>query len=292
MFTQFFGNYLLGRQLVSPEHLSEVLRTMKTTRPQLGMLAINAGLLTAAQVEKAHGEQQRVDKRIGDVMVDMGYLTREQVEELFKSQPPDSIVLGQALVDNGYMTTSQFESALASYKTENSISESDFITESDAFDRRLVRNFYNFSSINGSSYMTGYVSLLFRNLIRFIGSDFTPMDAHALMGALSSCVSQKLEGGFSAVTLIDADADAMIEFASRFSKERLTCEDEYTRTCISEFINLHNNLFADYISDSDGITLRPDPVDLGKIPDLSDLSDACVIPVYFSFGTVNFIITM
>ncbi len=31
MFTQFFGNYLLQQQLVSPEHLSEVLRTMNDT---------------------------------------------------------------------------------------------------------------------------------------------------------------------------------------------------------------------------------------------------------------------
>lgn len=73
MFTQFFSNYLLEQKLVSPEHLSEVLQTMKTTRPQLGMLAISSGLMTAAQVEKAHSEQQRIDKRIGDVMVEMGY---------------------------------------------------------------------------------------------------------------------------------------------------------------------------------------------------------------------------
>ena len=77
MFTQFFGNYLLHQQLVSPEHLSEVLQSMKTTRLKLGVLAINAGYMTAEQVEKAHTEQQRVDKRIGEVMVDMGFLTKD-----------------------------------------------------------------------------------------------------------------------------------------------------------------------------------------------------------------------
>lgn len=292
MFTQFFGNYLLQQQLVSPEHLSEVLQTMNATRPQLGMLAINAGLMTAAQVEKAHKEQQRADKRIGDVMVDMGYISRESMENLLKAQPAGHLILGQALVDNGYMTTVQFEQALNSYKTENSISDADFGGESDSSAQRLVRNFYNFNSINGSGYMTGYVSLLFKNLIRFIGSDFTPMDAHALMGALSASASQRIDGGIHAITIIDADASAMIEFASRFTNEHLTAEDDYTHTCISNFINLHNGLFAENLSGTEGLKLDLGPHNFRERFDISELSNANVIPVCFSFGTVNFIIAM
>ncbi|MDE5992245.1 MAG: chemotaxis protein CheX [Oscillospiraceae bacterium] len=292
MFTQFFGNYLLQRQLVSPEHLSEVLQTMKDTRPQLGVLAINAGLMTAVQVEKAHLEQTRADKRIGDVMVDMGYISRENVEKLLKSQPAGHLILGQALVDNGYMTTSQFEQALSSYKTENSISDADFGAENDASAQRLVRNFYHFNSISGAGYMTGYVSLLFKNLIRFIGSDFTPMDAHALMGALSACAAQRIDGGIRAVTIIDADASAMIEFASRFTNKQLTAEDDYTHTCISNFINLHNGIFAENMSAAEGIKLKTEPQRFYESIDISELSNACVIPVCFSFGMVNFIVAM
>lgn len=292
MFTQFFGNYLLQRQLVSPEHLSEVLRTMKSTRPQLGVLAINAGLMTAVQVEKAHKEQQRADKRIGDVMVDMGYISRPDVEKLLKAQPAGHLVLGQALVNSGYMTTSQFEQALNSYKTENSISDADFGAESDASAQRLVRNFYNFNSINGSGYMTGYVSLLFKNLIRFIGSDFTPMDAHALMGMLSNCAAQKMNGELRAITIIDADASAMIEFASRFTNKQLTVEDAYTHTCISDFINLHNGIFAENMSCSSGIKLNLELQRFYERLDISELGNACVIPVCFSFGTVNFIVAI
>lgn len=292
MFTQFFGNYLLQQQLVSPEHLSEVLLTMKDTRPQIGMLAINAGLMTAVQVEKAHYEQQKADKRIGDVMVDMGYISRTDVEKLLKAQPAEHIILGQALVNSGYMTTSQFEQALNSYKTENSISDADFSSDNDASAQRLVRSFYNFNSINGSGYMTGYVSLLFKNLIRFIGSDFTPMDAHALMGALSACAAQRIEGGLHALTVIDADASSMIEFASRFTNEHLTAEDDYTRTCISNFINLHNGIFAGTMANEEGLRLNLESQRFYERFDMSELSNACVIPVCFSFGTVNFIIAM
>ncbi len=292
MFTQFFGNYLLHQQLVSPEHLSEVLQTMKTTRLKLGVLAINAGLMTADQVEKAHNEQQRVDKRIGDVMVDMGYLTKDQVESLFQTQPAGHLLLGQALVDNGYMTNTQFEQALNSYKQENSISENDFNDGSDEAAARLVKHFYNFSGGANSAYMTGYVSLLFKNLIRFIGDDFTPMDAKPVSGEISKCVVQRIEGGLSAITIIDADTSAMIEFASRFAKEELTADDEYTQACVSEFINLHNGLFAVNMSNDNGVELKLEPQCCVESMDISELKNACVIPVCFSFGVVNFIISL
>ncbi len=292
MFTQFFGNYLLHHQLVSPEHLSEVLQTMKTTRLKLGVLAINAGLMTAAQVEKAHDEQQRVDKRIGDVMVDMGYLTKDQVEGLFKTQPAGHLLLGQALVDNGYMTNSQFEQALKSYKEENSISDSDFDDGSDEAAAKLVKHFYNFNIGENSAYLTDYVSLLLKNLIRFIGDDFTPMDATAVSGTIGDCVVQRIDGGLSAITIIDADASAMIEFASRFAKEELTDADEYTQACVSEFINLHNGLFAVNMSNDNGIELKLEPQCYYDNMDISELKNACVIPICFSFGTVNFIIAL
>lgn len=291
MFTQFFGNYLLHQQLVSPEHLSEVLQSMKNTRLKLGVLAINAGLMTAAQVEKAHLEQQRVDKRIGEVMVDMGFLTKDQVEALFQTQPAGHLLLGQALVDNGYMTNSQFEQALICYKHENSISDSDFNDGSDEAAARLVKHFYNFSGAANSAYMTSYVSLLFKNLIRFIGDDFTPMDAKPVTGEIADCVVQRITGGMNAITIIDADNATMIEFASRFAKEELTEADEYTQACVSEFINLHNGLFAVNMSNDNGIELKLEPQCIVDVMDIGDLKNACVIPVCFSFGTVDFIIS-
>ncbi|MDE7279318.1 MAG: chemotaxis protein CheX, partial [Oscillospiraceae bacterium] len=247
---------------------------------------------TAVQVEKAHKEQLHADKRIGDVMVGMGYISRENVESLLKTQPAGHLVLGQALVNSGYMTTAQFEQALNAYKTENHISEADFGSESDVSAQRLVRNFYNFNSITGSGYMTGYVSLLFKNLIRFIGSDFTPMDAHALMGALSDCAAQRIDGGLRAITIIDADASSMIEFASRFTNKQLVAEDDYTHACISNFINIHNGLFAENMSGSSGIKLNLEPQRFYERFDISELGNACVIPVCFSFGTVNFIVAI
>ena len=293
MFTQFFGNYLLNKGLVSPENLSNALQMQKSTRLKLGVLAINAGLMTAEQVDKVHNEQQRVDKRIGDLMVEMGYLTREQVEKLFKTQPSGHLLLGQALVDGGFMTNSQFESALKSYKIENGIADADFENVSDENTNRLVQHFYKVKDGVNVKFITGYISLLLKNVIRFIGDDFTPLDAEYLSEKLCNrCTCQRITGGLSAITVIDADEYSAVEFASRFAGEKLDNFDDYSKACISEFLNLHNGLFAVNISNDENIELKLEPQTYYNSLDISTFENAYCIPLCFSFGTVNFIICM
>lgn len=293
MFTQFFGNYLLEKQLISHEALSEAFEIQKNTRLKLGVLAINAGYMTAEQVEKAHDQQQRADKRIGDVMVEMGFLTKEQVEELLQTQPAGHLLLGQALVDKGYMTNAQFEEALNAYKVENHISDSDFDDVNDEAAQHLVENFCKFDSSDNSAYIIKYVSVLFKNLIRFIGGDFTPMNIHEINGPLNKVIVQKIGGGLDAVTIVDSDADiTMVKFASRFSNEHLLTNDEYTQACVSEFLNLHNGLFAVNFSDDTGIELQLQPQSYEETMDTAGLEKAYVVPIFFSFGMMNFIIRM
>ena len=57
MFTQFFGSYLLNRKIVSPANLRVALEKKDTTRVKLGVLAINAGYMTAKQVDAVHKKQ-------------------------------------------------------------------------------------------------------------------------------------------------------------------------------------------------------------------------------------------
>ncbi len=291
MFTQFFGNYLLNKQLVSPENLADALHKQSTTRMKLGVLAINAGIMTAEQVDLVHAEQQRVDKRIGDVMVEMGFATREQIEELFKTQPVGHLLLGQALVDNGYMTNSQFETALRSYKAENSISDADFTEVKDETVKKLIVKFYDVSNAPNSKYLTGYLSLLFKNIIRFIGDDFTPMEfAEKDLFECKNCLVQKLSGEGDAMTVIDGDEYAITSFASRFAQEEITAYDEYAQAVVSEFLNLHNGLFTVNYSNEEGIELALEPQETLYKLDLLGMKSVFIVPVCFSFGTINFII--
>lgn len=293
MFAQFFGNYLLDKGLVNPERLSDALGKLSETKLRLGVLAINAGIMTAAQVDKVHAEQQRVDKRIGEIMVDMGYATQEQVLELLKTQPSAHLLLGQTLVNDGVMTNSQFETALNSYKNEMGLSDEDVSTANLGDFSPLVGKFYNFNGEKNSNYLLGYISLLLKNLVRFIGPDFAPLGAEDLLNKIAkNCIGQELTGQIRAMTLVDADDDTLIKFASRFSGEDLTKNDDYTRDCISEFLNLHNGLFAVNVSNETGVELSLSPQQAYGDINLATVKNSHVIPICFSFGTIYFIISM
>ncbi len=290
MITQFFGNYLLNKGLVSIENLAIALQEQKTTRLKLGVLAINAGIMTAEQVEIVHVEQQRVDKRIGDIMVEKGYVTREQIEELFATQPCGYLLLGQSLVDNGYMTNAQFESAINEYKAENELQD---LGEAEDNTSHIISHFYDIKNAESKTFLESYITLLFKNLLRFIGEDFTPLEAKYVTDEnFQNTIGQKICGDTPAISFIEGDDSALIEFASRVAGEAITVNDDYAQACISEFLNLHNGLFAVNMSNEHDIELTLEPQQLFENVNADDLENSYLVPICFSFGTINFIIKM
>jgi hypothetical protein len=288
--TQLFGNYLLRQQLVSPSHLIEALRSSSSTRVKLGVLAINAGLMTPEQVEEVHELQKTMDKRIGDIMVEKKYLTAEEVTSLLKSQKSGHLVLGQALIDSGHMTTSQFANALKSFKLENNITDEDFMDLRDAVSDKMLANFYKLTDQANSQHIVDYISLLFKNLIRFIGDDFIPRKIEKIPGTSAGGATQRIKNGLSAITILDSDDQTVLEFASRFANESLSMNDNYTKACVSEFLNLHNGLFAVNLSNKQGIELELEPQQYYDHLNLTELGSLYVFPVDFTFGTINFIV--
>ncbi|MGL4343634.1 MAG: chemotaxis protein CheX [Cellulosilyticaceae bacterium] len=291
MFTQFFGSYLLNEQLVTPQQLAEALELQKTVRLKLGVLAINAGYMTAGQVEEVHAMQGRVDKRIGDIAVEMGFMTCEQVETLLNSQKTGYLLLGQALVDKGYMNNTQFEAALIAYKAENHIEECDESVMKQGQVQEIIQKFYQFDVASDAEIYTEYITLLFRNLIRFIGSDFTPMPATVIQSYDAKWLAtQEIIGDFGATIGLEGDEEAFIGFASRFAEETFETNDEYVKASVGEFLNVQDGIFSVNMSDEKEkeLDLKPQSVDYGC--KLQSLQDAYLIPICFPFGTVNFII--
>ncbi len=289
MFTQFFGNYLLNKGLVSPAQLSDALAVQKQTRLRLGVLAINAGYMTPEQVERVHAEQQRVDKRIGDIACDMGYLTPAQVDELLSSQGAAHLQLGQALVNSGAMTTAEFAGALNGYKSENSLTDIDFKSNSGEKINDIINKFYCFKDEEYGRMLSEYVMLLFKNVIRFIGDDFTPLSLEKLPSVrpLFAAV-QKMNGALCCTTMVEASEQAYVSFASRYAGESLTDADEMTDASNGEFLNLHNGLFTVNVSNEMGTELKLEPQEYIKNSSVS--GKVYRIPLVFPFGTVSFLI--
>ena len=287
MFTQFFGNYLLNKGLVNSAQLCRALTEQKNTRAKLGVLAINAGYMTAEQVDKVHAEQQRVDMRMGDLAVKMGFLTNEQVDELLGQQGLAHLSLGQTLVDSGVMTNAQFAEALNAYKAENSLTDVDFTDKTGNKVNEIIANFYSFKDEPQKELMTEYVTLLFKNIIRFIGDDFTPLLPEKIPSARSQFTTiQKTYGAFTASTVFDASETAYVAFASRYADEILTDADEMADAANGEFLNLHNGLFSVNVSNEKQLEIKLMPQEYQKGGIIQ--GPAYRVAVVFPFGTVCF----
>ncbi|MGN1090260.1 MAG: chemotaxis protein CheX [Huintestinicola sp.] len=269
--------------------LSDALAAQKQTRVKLGVLAINAGYMTAEQVDMVHAAQQRMDKRIGDIACEMGFLTEDKVMELLKTQGAAHLQLGQALVDSGAMTNAQFADALNSYKAENSLTDVDFADESGTKINDIIANFYRFDSEENGELITEYVTLLFKNIIRFIGDDFTPLAPERLPSAeVSIAAVQKTSGAFTCSTVFEAVEQGYIGFASRYAGETLTEADEMADASCGEFLNLHNGLFCVNVSNEKQLEIKLAPQEY--IRDTSISGTVYRIPLVFPYGTVNFMI--
>ena len=99
MYTQFFGNFLLSRGVVTSEQLINAIKEESTTHIKLGTLAIHAGYMTASEADNIIIMQTHEDKRFGELAVQGGYMTEEQVNSLLKMQKPDYLLLGQILIE-------------------------------------------------------------------------------------------------------------------------------------------------------------------------------------------------
>lgn len=293
MFTQLFGNFLLRKGVVSPEQLLDVMKTASGSRVKLGTLCIHAGLMSAAEVEKVFILQTHVDKRFGEIAVEEGYLTDSQVNELMKDQGPNYLLLAQALVESKILTHEQIERLLSDYQAETKIFDLDMMDEQKEKIQKLVMNFCNFGDIPHSDRAVSYLHLLFNNLIRFIGDDFTPLSPIPIEEYLISCgSSQEIKGEYSLKSAIDMDEQIAIAFASRYAGETLTTYDEYVSASMDDFLNLHNGLFLVNVSNTEALELELCPPVNMMNEAYHTKGSSYLLPICYTFGTVNFVITL
>ena len=290
MFAQFFANYLLKEKYIEKRELIECLKKMKSSRVKLGVLAIDAGYLTAAQVEEVHAKQMVIDMRIGDIAVDLGYLIPGQVEELLSIQPPRYLSLCQALVDKEYINNTVLEEALNRFKKEFDITEQDFNDIHGNSIDRVIRQFYNLDGGDEASHCVTYIKLLMNNLIRFVGDDFIPAgtDCRFVDDEIIR-VTQLIKGEFAGLSEIVTDEISLLQFVSRYAGEDIPVWDEYSQAAAGDFLNLHNGLFLVNMSNLSNIELKLEAPEIIYREKPEENPKICV-PVMYPFGVLNFIL--
>lgn len=291
MYTQFFGNYLLSKGYIDKDQLFDAMKRQSNEHTRLGTLAMHAGYMTAAEVDNTINQQTQRDQKFGELAIDLGYLTKGQVIELLKCQSPDFLLLGQILVDQGAISYNDLERIIQDYKEQNGMNEIDMTSDNTETMSRLINNFFITSEATVSKYGKMYIELLFNNIIRFIGEDFTPMSASVVSDySAACCVSQKVIGEYSLISYLEMSEETALKFASRYVGDSYDEYDEYVQASLDDFLNLHNGLFIVNVSNEDSTELAITAPIHHDESVLNFKSKTYVIPLLFSFGTVNYII--
>lgn len=291
MYAQFFGNFLLSHELITTEQLLEAMERKKANRPRLGTLAMHAEYLSASEVEHIHIMQTHKNKKFGELAVELGLLSQEQVDELVALQVPDYLAFGQALIDMGVIDIYEWERLVADYISETEINDLDF---DEVARERINSMFYGFIKNRDNKpideYKSTYTTLLFNNLIRFVGDDFTPLRGEDFPEYPTEfCISQEIHGKCHIKLYIDMPKETCIEFASRYVGDEFNEFDEYVEASVMDFANLHNGLFCVNESNTDNVELTLDPPQIEESPLLVFDQPSTLMPVIYPFGTINFI---
>lgn len=293
MYAQFFGSYLLNKKAVTPEQLTTAISRMSDTHIKLGTLAMHKGYMTASEVDEVCFLQTREDKRFGEIALERNYLFEDQLDDLLKSQNPDFLLLGQCLVDMGALTNKQLESLMIDYQEDNQIDDVSAKAESAEKTQKLIEHYFLIAEKPITDYALMYMQLIFNNLIRFIGEDFTPLSPIPCTEYTTNyCITQKIEGPVKCISHIDMQPDVAIAFASRYAKMVFTEFDEYVKASLEDFLNLHNGIFLVNMSNTYSMELTLEPPRHEDETVLKLTEDSFVIPVIYPFGTIYLLLTL
>ena len=293
MLTQFFGNYLLQKNIINSGQLMKALEYKKNSSNKLGSLAVNAGYMTETEVEDVHSMQTRLDKRFAELAIQLGYLTSQQAEELLKMQKFGYVMLGNAVITLGFADEAAVNEAIASYEKEFNLDPTNILSAGQEIIEKMVSKFYGLGDTAKDTYIRDYATLLIKNIIRFIGSDCSLLSSvNTLPEVVNPTTSyQKITGAFASATCICADGDTFAEFAARYAGQEFENDKEFINASVSDFLNLHNGLFTVNTSNTYSVDLElTPPYEEDELPATTDKS--YIIPIQFTFGVVYFIITV
>ncbi len=275
MFEQYFGNYIVEKNLISQAQLDSVMANQHALTTKLGLIAVSEKLLTAKQAEELNELQKQMDKRFGDIAVEKGYLLKEEVNYLLNLQGSPYVKFVQALTDSGFMTIGEVEEALENFKKDNGFSDTDLEAIKSGDIDRIIPIFVDLDIPFGSE----CVSLAIRNIVRFISNKIM---------LKKSCKARTYSFGNLACQQLIGDNDIFLGFAGQ-DKELLTIAGPYAREAftemdddafdaVCEFINCSNGLYASKLSHENiNLDMTPPVYYSGKTIVAKD--DMLIVPV-------------
>jgi hypothetical protein len=289
MFNQYFGNYLLEKNILKPEELRPALEEQKSVRVKLGVLAIDSGYMNAAQVEAIHKLQASRDRKFGELAIEEGYLTGAQLDELLNMQKKSNILLGQVLIELGFFTFEKYEEVLLQYRQDSKLTSDEIQALKNNDVKKISDIFLKTLSGEHDRIAHEYFELFIRNLVRFIDDEIRLEEAAERESySFRYLVTQKLEGEYGFFSGFAASDSVMARFASIYAEEDLDVVNDLAEDSVKEFLNCHNGLFLSHMAHK-GIELELLPAEVLKDGSMKPGGKLYVIPCNLNFGRIDFI---
>ncbi len=286
MFSQLFGKYLVEKGVIGYADYRDAVQKQLNVRVKLGTIAVAEGLLTEEQAETINKLQKQFDKRFGDIAVEKNYLTEEQVEGLLKKQGNPYMQFLEVLLDSQQATISEIETEFVAFQKENGFSQADMMAlKHDDFESLVP--IYAFSS---KPYVTDIVSLMLRNINRFVSRDFYIEKIEHVNEMSYTCLAGQRTFGDHIIQLAlagEKTSEGFLKIASAFAGEDYATTEEDALDAVCEFINCTSGLFAAEQSKKD-VELDMQPVYAYENQKL--MGDVYVLPIYIEDCEVKLII--
>ncbi len=288
MFGQLFGNYLVKKGLITHEEYRALIQKQLHARAKLGTIAVAEGLMTEAQAEQINNLQKQFDKRFGDIAVEKQFLTEEQVEVLLKKQGNPYMKFLEVLLESGKLSVSQVDTEFTAFQKDNGFSKEDMEALKQGDFERLVPIF----AVSSKPYVTDIVSLILRNINRFVSRDFYIGKISHVQEMEYICLAgQKTVGEHTIQIAIAAEEEtgAFLNIASGFAEENFDVIKEDALDSVCEFINCTSGLFAAEQSEK-GVDFDMEPVYAYEKQDV--VGDVYVLPIYIEDKAVQLVIAV
>lgn len=287
MFTHLFGNFLVEKSLITEEQKVSFQKELQDTRVKMGTIAVADGLINEAQAEEINHAQTQQDRRFGDIAIEMGYLTESQISDIIKKQGDSAMKFYQLLTDKAGITMNDIETNFEEFKKAHGFTDE----EAEALKKDDIDTIISLYATVRDTDISNLASLVMRNLIRFVTSDFyfgrmkkVTDYSYSMLAGQWAVGDKKLYLGFGT----SDELDGITKLAKKYAKGvKITGSDEiYDAVC--EFANLNNGLFASALSEKGKfIDMQPPGVYLNQ----KISGTAYIMPVYIEEDRIDLIIS-
>ena len=293
MHCQFFGNYLLERELLTHDQLIEAMNTTLDSNVISSILCVYKSLVIPSEAVMLLKESKETGTPFYQLCMDKSILSSAQIEQLKNEYMPHYLVLAQVLVDMDVVPIDVMADCIVEYEQQSELVDLEMMED---LEQKTDCILSEFATLTDSAYrddLIDYISLLFNNLIHFIGSDFEPLPVQPMNQYYSKiCSIQSILGTPNVYSMIDMQEDTAIEFANRFTDMEFETCDEYVHACLDDFLNLQNGL---YIVNESNERNRTMTLDAPYNPDYElqePQGEGFFLSTKFPFGYVNFFFSL